>query len=136
MPATTTERVRNNTAPAQREQFEQQLRRNIAHYMTADKHQIDQRLAELDREWNVERMIEVEAPIMIGLGALLGLTRSPKWFGLSVFAAGMVIVHNTQGWYPLLRIFQRMGIRSQQHIEEERSALRVLRNDHQAYTKR
>ncbi len=136
MLSTTTERVEQNTSPAQQHQFEQQLRANISQYMNADKPALDKRLAELDREWNVERMIELEAPVMIGLGALLGMTLNRKWFGLSVFAASMVITHNTQGWYPLLRLFQNVGFRSQKLIEEERSALRVLRGDHQNYTRR
>lgn len=72
MLSTTTERVEQNTSPAQQHQFEQQLRANISQYMNADKPALDKRLAELDREWNVERMIELEAPVMIGLGALLG----------------------------------------------------------------
>jgi hypothetical protein len=135
MLSTTTERVARNTSPKYRQQFEQQLRENICRYMSAERHEIDQRLAELDREWNIERAIELEAPAMIALGAILGLTRSRKWFGLSVFAATMVIFHNTQGWYPLLRVFQRMGFRSQNDIEEERMALRVLRKDHLAYTR-
>lgn len=131
----TTERVESNTSEAHREELDQQLRETISRYRNADRQQIDKRIAELDQEWDVERMIEVEAPLMIGLGAGLGLLRSPKWFGLSAAAAVMVILHNTRGWYPLLPIFQRMGIRSQNDIEQERSALRVLRKDHERYTR-
>lgn len=131
----TTERVENNTSRAHREALDQQLRENIAKYIYADRRQIDDRIAELDQEWDLERVIEVEAPLMIGLGAALGLLHSPKWFGLSAFAAANVILHSTQGWYPLLPIFQSMGIRSQNDIEVERSALRVLRKDHRLYTK-
>jgi hypothetical protein len=135
MLSTTTERVANNTSEEYRQQFEQQLRQNISRYMHADRQTIDRRIEELDREWNLERAIELEAPSMIALGVVLGLTHNRKWFGLSVFAASMVILHNTQGWYPLLRVFQRMGMRSQNDIEQERQALRVLRKDHLTYTR-
>ncbi|MDQ9172371.1 hypothetical protein Q8A64_18345 [Oxalobacteraceae bacterium R-40] len=129
----TTQRVEINTSPALNQQFDNQLQENLSCYLDADHATIDRRLAELDREWNVERFIETEAPLMIGLGIALGLTRSRKWFGLSAMAAGMVILHGVQGWYPLLPVFRRLGVRSQNEIEEERAALRVLRGDHEAY---
>lgn len=133
MLADTTQRVELNTSPALHQQFEEQLRENISPYLNADRATIDRRLAKLDREWNVERFIETEAPLMIGLGIALGLTRGRKWFGLSAMAAVMVILHGVQGWYPLLPIFRRLGVRSQNEIEEERNALRVLRGDHETY---
>lgn len=57
----TTQRVELNTSPALNQQFEQQLRENISRYLHADRASIDRRLAELDREWNIERFIETEA---------------------------------------------------------------------------
>lgn len=129
----TTQRVEINTSPAVNQQFDEQLQENLSRYLDADHAAIDRRLGELDREWNVERFIEAEAPLMIGLGIALGLTRGRKWFGLSAMAASMVILHGVQGWYPLLPIFRRLGVRSQNEIEEERAALRILRGDHEAY---
>lgn len=133
MLAETTQRVERNTSPGVNQQFEERLRDNLTPYLNADRAAIDRRLAELDKEWNIERFIETEAPLMIGLGIALGLTRGRKWFGLSAMAASMVILHGTQGWYPLLPIFRRIGVRTQNEIEEERNALRVLRGDHKAY---
>lgn len=129
----TTQRVEINTSPVLNQKFDVQLQENLTRYLDADRATIDRRLGELDREWNVERFIETEAPLMIGLGIALGLTRGRKWFGLSAMAASMVILHGVQGWYPLLPIFRRLGVRSQNEIEEERAALRVLRGDHEAY---
>lgn len=133
MLSATTERVELNTAPVVNQKFEQRLKENVAKYSAADRHAIDRRLEELDREWNVERMIEVEAPLMIGLGIALGTALDRKWFGVSALAASMVILHSIQGWYPLLPVFRRLGVRSQYEIEKERNALRVLRGDHEAY---
>lgn len=129
----TTQRVETNTPAVINERFDEQLQETIARYAHADVQAIDQRLAELDREWNTERLIETEAPLMIGLGITLGLARNRSWFGVSALAAGMVILHNLQGWYPLLPVFRRLGIRSQNEIEQERNALRALRGDHRAY---
>lgn len=132
----TTQRVEANTPGMINRQIEQQLQDNIAKYAHAGRHEIDRRLQELDREWNVERLIETEAPLMIGLGLALGLSHDRRWFALSATAASMVIVHSLQGWYPLLPVFRRLGIRTQNEIEQERNALRVLRGDHEAYQSR
>lgn len=113
-----------------REEAERQLRSRLSTHSRADPQQIDKRLRELDKEWDIERAIEVEAPLMIGLGALLGAVHSKKWYALSATAASMVIVHNTTGWYPLLPLFRKLGLRSQTEIETERNALRALRRDH------
>ena len=34
-----------------------------------------------------------------------------------------------QGWYPLLPLFRRMGIRTRQEIDREKFALKTLRGD-------
>lgn len=135
LPATV-QRVEANTSPALTRRFEDQLRANISRYVGADRSTIDQRLGELDREWNVERLIETEAPLMIGLGIALGLAKDRKWFALSALAASMVILHNLQGWYPLVPLFRRLGLRTQNEIEQERNALRLLRGDHETYQTR
>lgn len=130
MTVATTNRVEINTSGTLGAEFQRQLKANLARYADASTAEIDQRLAALDREWSIERFIELEAPTMIGLGAILGVTFKRGWFALSALAASMVILHNTQGWYPLLPLFRRLGVRSQNEIEQERSALRALRGDH------
>lgn len=129
----TTTRVEWNTSQTVNERLDAQLKENISRYIGAERYVIDQRLRELDREWNIERLIETEAPGMIALGIVLGILKDRKWFALSVVSAGMVLLHNTQGWYPLLPIVRRLGLRSQNEIEQERNALRVLRGDHEPY---
>lgn len=132
----TTQRVELNTPEVINQQIEERLRSSVSQYAHADRQEIDRRLQELDREWNVERLIETEAPLMIGLGIALGVIHDRKWFAVSATAASMVILHSLQGWYPLLPVFRRLGIRSQNEIEQERNALRFLRGDHEAYQTR
>jgi hypothetical protein len=129
----TVDKVERNTAPELNEKFESQLKDYVTKYIGVDRHTIDMRLQELEKEWNVERMIEVEAPSMIGLGIGLGLMHDKRWFALSAMAASMVILHNLQGWYPMLPLFRRMGLRSQSEIDREYMALRVLRGDNEAF---
>lgn len=131
----TTTRVEANTSAALNDKFNALLHDNISRFSNADTEAIDIRLAELDREWNTERAIETEAPVMIGLGLALGAAYDRKWYALSAFSAGMMILHSLQGWYPLLPLLRHIGVRSQEEIEQERTALRVLRGDHEAYAR-
>lgn len=133
--AKTTTNIHSKTTPAMQERFRQKLVANVRRFINADPAAIDQRMKELDKEWSVERAIEVEAPAMIGLGATLGLLHNKKWFLLSGVAASMAVLHNTRGVYPMLPLFQRLGLRPQKDIEDERNALRVLRRDHERYVR-
>ena len=86
----------------------------------------------LDREWDFERVLETEVSTMGLLGLALALRYHPGFMFIPGFAAAMMLLHGVQGWYPLLPIFRRMGIRSQNEIDRERYALKALRGDFDA----
>jgi hypothetical protein len=96
---------------------------------------IDRRLAELDREWDVERVLEAESASMILLGLALGGAVHRRFFLLPVFAGSMVLVHALHGWYPLLPLFRRLGLRTREEIGAERNALKLLRGDFRGLAK-
>ena len=87
------------------------------------------RLRELQGEWDIERTIEVEAPSMSLAGLVLGATVSRKWLVLPVIAQSMMLLHSLQGFYPLLPLFRRLGLRFERH------ALKALRGDYQQAAK-
>ena len=124
----TSQRVRLNTADHVNEQIRRETERRIAYY-AARPDQIDRRLAELDEEWDVERLIETEAPTMTLAGIALGALLGRKWLVLPLFAQSMVLLHALQGFYPLLPLFRRMGVRTNREIATERYALKAIRGD-------
>lgn len=124
----TSQRVRMNTADQVNERLRRQTERRLAFYANHPE-LIDERLAELDEEWDVERMIETEAPTMTIGGMLMALAFGRKWLVLPLFAQAMVFTHAVQGWYPLLPLFRRMGYRTNREISAERYALKALRGD-------
>jgi hypothetical protein len=89
---------------------------------------IEERLRELDREWDIERVIESEGAATSLLGLLLG-ARDRRWLALPLFALSMMVVHAKHGFYPLLPLLRRSGVRTQREIGEERQALLALRGD-------
>lgn len=125
---TTRERVPASTPARSNEAISSATASRIA-YFTAHPEGIGQRLLEMHEEWDVERLIETEAPVMTALGLLLGTTVSRKWLLLPVFVQGMMVLHALRGSYPLLPLFRAMGFRTEAEIAAERYALLALRGE-------
>ena len=94
----------------------------------ADPRGIDRRLRELDREWDIERVLETNAAIIASLGVLLG-TRERRWLVVPGLVTAFLFQHAVQGWCPPIPILRRLGIRTSREIEIERIALKLLRGD-------
>jgi hypothetical protein len=90
---------------------------------------ITRRLSELEREWDVERVLEVNASTLAGAGVVLGAVRGRRWLVLPVTVMGFLLQHGIQGWCPPLAVFRRLGVRTRSEIEAERMALLAARGD-------
>lgn len=123
------ERVRANTDPAINARIDREIEDRVRFYESQDERAITRRIEELEREWSIERIIEVEAASMGLLGLTMGLTVNRKFLILPAFVAGMVLLHGAQGWYPFLPVFRRAGIRTRQEIDQEKYALKAIRGD-------
>lgn len=90
---------------------------------------IERRLLELDREWDIERMLEANAATVVIFTAAMAIAEDRRW-GLVTFAVGAFLLqHAVQGWCPPLPVLRRLGFRTAGEIHEERLALRILRGD-------
>jgi hypothetical protein len=119
----TTTRVEENTAPEVNDRIRLETEKNIVFYSTLDRAAIDRRLAELDREWNVERILETNAAGVTIASFVLGAVSSRKWFALSAFVGFFLMQHAVQGWCPPMPILRRLGFRTAREIERERHQL-------------
>ena len=128
IPATTT-RVQENTDEAMNNQIRAQTERNIEYFSRKGGAAIDQRLEELDREWDVERLLETNAASLALLGVGLGALVDRRFFLLPALVTGFLLQHAIQGWCPPIPVFRRMGIRTASEIDVERYALKVVRGD-------
>ena len=90
---------------------------------------INSRLAELDREWDLDRVLQTNASTLSLIGITLAATHSKKWAILPGVVFPFLLQHAVQGYCPPLPILRRIGIRSRQEIERERYALKALRGD-------
>lgn len=91
--------------------------------------QIRARLAELDREWDVNRALMLNFAVVGGLSASLmarSLLRERKvggWGAFFITQMGFLAHHAIRGWCPPMPVFRRLGFRSSREINEERNML-------------
>lgn len=90
---------------------------------------VDNRIAELEKEWDVERSVELNAAILAIAGTALGVLVNKRWFALPVLAAAVLAQNSIQGWNPLIPLFKRFGFRDKKEINREKYALKALRGD-------
>ena len=124
----TTERVPRHTAETVNERTIRHTDMNVGSY-AADRRLIDMRLQDLDREWDVERTLEVNAAAVSLIGLALGRLISRRWYFLPTAVATFLLQHAVQGWCPPVILFRRLGVRTQREIDEERYALKLMRGD-------
>jgi hypothetical protein len=125
----TVERVPQHTAEHVNDQIRRQTEERVARIAAAGREAIDRRLAELDREWDIERTLEANAATASLVGLTLGATVDKKWFIFPAVVAGFLLQHAVQGWCPPMPVFRRLGFRTQSEIDSERYALKSLRGD-------
>lgn len=127
--AKTATRVEQNTADEINERIRCQTEANIARCAFAGPDAITRRLAELDKEWDIERYVETVAPALSLFGLALGTTIRRRWLMLPIVVQGFFMQHALQGWCPPVPILRRLGVRTMEEINEERYALKALRGD-------
>lgn len=124
----TRDRVPKHTSPDINRRISREIEERLA-YFQSHPEDIDNRLKELDEEWDIERTIEANASTLALSGLLLGLTTNRKWLGLPVVVTGFLLQHAIQGWCPPVPILRRLGFRTADEINQERYALKALRGD-------
>jgi hypothetical protein len=117
------DRVRNHTQPESNARIDQKTRSNIELYRGRSRTLIARRIAELDQEWDVERILEANASLLALSGVVLGATVNKKWLFLSGAVLGFFFLHATQGWCPPLPLLRARGVRTRGEIDEEKFAL-------------
>jgi hypothetical protein len=117
------DRVRRSTAPGLNEQIDNNFEFKIKKYAKSNDSTILQRIQELDEEWDVERVLEVNASSLALSGLVLGLTVNKKWLALPAVVLTFLFQHGVQGWCPPLPILRRLGIRTRGEIDREKYGL-------------
>lgn len=117
------DRVRRSTSTEINRSIDNQTNANIRRFRQRSHGEIRQRIEVLDREWDVERVLEVNASTLALSGLVLGLLVNRKWLLLPGVVLPFLLQHGLQGWCPPLPILRRLGIRTRGEIDREKFAL-------------
>jgi hypothetical protein len=123
-----TERVERATSTSVNRRIEAEIMASIEYHM-AYPEEIDQRLKELEEEWDIERVLEANASALAFLGTALGLLSGRRWLLLPAAVSAFLFQHATQGWCPPLPVLRRLGFRTAHEIAQEYYALKAIRGD-------
>ncbi|WP_018477616.1 DUF2892 domain-containing protein [Pontibacter roseus] len=127
-------RVRESSLDSANEAVDDSIKSSISRYKVKSSDAITERLRELDKEWSIERTLEVNAASLALTGTLLGAFVNRRWFLLPGIVSTFLLQHGLQGWCPPLPVMRAMGIRSRREIDEERYALKAMRGDFKEVT--
>lgn len=120
------DRVRANTATEVNEKIDSRIYESIRFYRDKGLTDILQRLYELEREWDIERVLEMMASSISLTALILGKAVNKRWFIFPAVVLSFLLVHAAQGWCPPLPILRRLGFRTRQEIDRERYALKAI----------
>lgn len=129
MPAVIGDSVRSRSSPDVNQRIDQETFRNIWHYATQARDQITRRIDDLDREWDIERLLETSTAGLTFAGLGLGLLVNRRWLLLPFAVTGCLLKHALGGSSPPVALLRRWGVRTRGEIDTEKYALKLLRGD-------
>jgi len=125
----TEKRVAQNTNAIVNDRIQGRTLHDVSRFVGADPVFIDERIQELNKEWDIERTLEANAASASLIGLVLGVAVDRRFLVLPAAVAVFLLQHALQGWCPPLPLFRRLGIRTAREIQDEIIALRILRGD-------
>lgn len=123
------DRVRYNTAEKVNQQIDKKMENDIRYFSTQTREELSKRIEELDQEWDIERLLIVNASTLSLTGLVLGITKDKRFLAVPAVVLSFLWLHGVQGWCPPMPILRRMGVRTRQEIDREKFALKALRGD-------
>jgi hypothetical protein len=124
----TTDIVRKNTSSKRNALIDAETFTCLVEYAGKSNEEIEDRILQLEKEWDIERVLQLNAAV-ISLSGILLSQRNPKWAILSGVVAVFLIQHAVQGWCPPVELFRALGYRTRMEIDQEKYALKALRGD-------
>ena len=123
------DRVRAHSDERQNRRIDAETQRCLEEFAASDPETVGRHLDELEREWDIERYLQMNAGIVSLSGVLLATLVNQRFLILPAVVFGFFLQHAVQGWCPPVPIFRRLGVRTRHEINRERYALKALRGD-------
>jgi len=125
----TSQRVCLRTDPKINEEIKKQTIRNLNIFKNGNEADLTERIKTLNLEWDTERVLEVNASMLILLSSYLGTKTGRIWYLVTGMVGAFMLQHALQGWCPPLPIIRKWGVRTSEEINAEKTSLKVIRGD-------
>ncbi|MGE0546175.1 MAG: hypothetical protein AB7O24_12405 [Kofleriaceae bacterium] len=122
------DRIRNHTSDSVNDRIDRETQSALNEVLDSPD-RIRARLAELDREWGVDRALMMVFSVLGGISAGMAMRtfhrkdRFGGWAALFFTQIGFFGYHAIRGWCPPLPVIRRFGFRSNAEISAERVML-------------
>ena len=123
------DRVRAHTARHVNERIDEGTQRRVVRAAGKNEAALSRHIDELEREWDMERYLEMNASALAFTGTVLGLMVNRKFFAIPCIVLPFLFQHAVQGWCPPIPFLRRKGVRTRSEIDAEKYALKALRGD-------
>jgi hypothetical protein len=123
------DRVREHSPEKFNQRIDRATQRRLLHAGGASNAALSRHLQELDEEWDMERVLQINASALALGGLLLGLFRNRKFLVIPCLVLPFLLQHATQGWCPPVPFFRSRGVRTRKEIDAEKFAVKALRGD-------
>src|SRR5215470_15179984 len=105
------------------------LEQRLACLADAGPQAIEDRLAELDREWTAGRVTKAVIGVLLVVGFALAAFVNPWWLILPAVGGVFLLQYLFTRTSWLGKVFHEMGFRTGFEVDQEKMALKVLRGD-------
>ena len=123
------DRIRRHTPSRLNARIDQAMMKRVWKYSRKSPAEIGARINELDREWDIERVVETAAGTFALSGLIMSGLKSRKWLLVSAGSLGMLLQHSITRRSMPLKALRAFGVRTRREIEAEKYALRMVRGD-------
>lgn len=127
------DQVREHSAQHVNRRIVRDIEMNVQHCTREGRDTVMRRLAALDREWDIDRVLMANFAVLGGATYGIGLARyfhtplfARRRTGLLYFVGaqlGFLLLHASVGWCPPASLWRRLGVRTKGEIDLERTML-------------
>ena len=121
--------VRATSSEAANKTIDQKILASIQLASNLPSNELNTLIKNLEKEWDIERILEMNASTFAFIGVVLAIFISSYWLIIPLIVLPFLFLHAIQGWCPPIPLLRGMGIRTRKEIDTEKFALKVVRGD-------
>lgn len=114
--------IRDKTFRSVNKKIDEKTEHKIAEVTSRGHDAVLARLDELDREWDINRVLMVNFGALV-LPQLILARKNSKWLIGPLIQTPLMLVHAFKGWCPPLLWWRPLGVRTRHEIQAEREEL-------------